>query len=81
MWNKILTYPHLPQPVMRTATEALYLFRFCTEGKVGDHLIEVWDLNDLKDDTLEMQEHVGEDIKENVEKHVRGFVAAAGKYT
>ena len=43
--------------------------------------MNVWDLKDLKDDTLEMQEHVGEDIKENVEKHVRGFVAAAGKYT
>ena len=50
-------------------------------GKAGEKLIQVWDLNDLKDDTLEMQEHVGEDIKENVEKHVRGFVAAAGKYT
>jgi hypothetical protein len=50
-------------------------------AKAGDKLMNVWDLNDLKDDTLEMQEHVGEDIKENVEKHVRGFVAAAGKYT
>jgi hypothetical protein len=50
MWSTVLTYPHLPQPVMRTATEALYLFRICTEGKAGDNLIKVWDLSDSKDD-------------------------------
>jgi hypothetical protein len=49
-------------------------------GKAGNKLINVWDLNDLKDDTLEMQEHVGEDIKGNLDKHVREFVAVAGKY-
>jgi len=32
----------------------------------------VWDLNDRKHDTLEMQEHVGEDVEEDLEKHVRG---------
>ena len=41
-------------------------------GKAGDKLMNVWDLNDLKDDTLEMQEHVGEDIKGDLDKHVRG---------
>ena len=49
-------------------------------GKAGNKLMYVWDLNDLKDDTLEMQEHVGEDIKGNLDKHVRDFVAVAGKY-
>ena len=40
-------------------------------AKAGDNLMNVWDFNDLKDDTLEMQEHVG-DIKEDLDKHVRG---------
>jgi hypothetical protein len=34
--------------------------------------MNVWDLKDLKDDTLEMQEHVGEDIKQDLDKHSRG---------
>jgi hypothetical protein len=48
-------------------------------GKAGDKLMNVWDLNDLKDDTLEMQEHVGEDIKEDLDKHVRGAHEAVDK--
>jgi hypothetical protein len=32
----------------------------------------VWDLNDRKDDTLEMQAHADEDIKEDLDKHERG---------
>jgi hypothetical protein len=48
-------------------------------GKAGDKLMNVWDLNDLKDDTIEMQEHVGEDIKEDLDKHVRGAHEAVDK--
>ena len=48
-------------------------------GKAGDKLMNVWDLNDLKDDTLEMKEHVSEDLKEDLDKHVKGAHEAVGK--
>lgn len=35
-------------------------------GKAGDKLLKVWDLNDLKDDTIEMKQHYEEDIKEDL---------------
>jgi hypothetical protein len=33
-------------------------------GKAGEKLIKLWDLNDLKDDTMEMKEHVHDALTE-----------------
>jgi hypothetical protein len=48
-------------------------------GKAGDKLMKVWDLNDLKDDTIEMGQHYEEDIKEDLGKRVQGAHEAVGK--
>ena len=37
-------------------------------SKAGDKLLEVWDLNDLKDDTIEYKDHVEKDLKEDTQK-------------
>jgi len=48
-------------------------------GKAGDKLLNVWDLNDLKDDTIEMKEHYEVDIKEDLGKRVKGAQEAVDK--
>ena len=44
--------------------------------KAGDKLLAVWDLNDLKDDTIEMKDRVQavdlDQWKEGLDQHVRG---------
>lgn len=50
-------------------------------GKAGDKLLEVWDLNDLKDDTIEMKQHYEEDLKEdlgNIKEDLGKHVANVG---
>jgi uncharacterized protein YjdB len=37
-------------------------------SKAGDKLLKVWDLNDLKDDTIEYKDHVEKDLKEDTQK-------------
>ena len=49
-------------------------------GKAGDKLLKVWDLNDLKDDTIEMKEHYEEDIKEDLDKRVLDIKQDLGKH-
>jgi len=46
-------------------------------GRVGSKLLEVWDLNDLRDDTMQMKDHYEPGIKEAA----GNAVASAGEHT
>jgi len=44
-------------------------------------MLNVWDLNDLKDDAIEMKEHYADDIKEDLGRRVKGAEKQWGKQT
>jgi hypothetical protein len=57
-------------------------------GRVGSKLLEVWDLNDLRDDTMQMKDHYEPGIKEaagnavaSAGEHTQMLVVSAGTHT
>jgi hypothetical protein len=59
-----------------------------TMGRIGRTLLDVWDLNDLRDDTMQMKDHYEPGIKEaagnavaSAGEHTQMLVVSAGTHT